>query len=126
MAKGLWGLIVGRDGGCVAPLADPTAGVCRDAHGFERPRVLVGILTVDHVRGQPPIGQLEVEPEGGYGSRAPSDPDHLVALCMEHHFTGRAAWATAHRPLLRAYLRFVNAGLSPAESGRRAAAEMAA
>ena len=71
--------VLERDKGCVAPQIDTNAGDCR------------GRLTLDHVKDQPMMGK-----------RAPSDPQHLVTLCIRHHLDG---WATSHRPLLRAYLR---------------------
>ncbi len=81
--------VMHRDAGCVAA----TLG---------EPSRCSGRLTLDHVRGQPAIGSLEVNNEGGYGRRAPSDAAHLVTLCWHHHLDG---WATSHRPELRDYLR---------------------
>ena len=53
-----------------------------------------GQLTLDHVREFAMMGK-----------RAPSDLKHLVVLCWHHHLNG---WATAHRELLREYLKSVN------------------
>ncbi len=71
--------VLARDAGCVAvALGEPPAD-CG------------GRLTLDHVKSQPMMGK-----------RAPSDEQHLVALCERHHlWTG---WATSHRPALREYL----------------------
>lgn len=51
---------------------------------------------MDHVRDQPRMGK-----------KAPDDENHLVTLCAGHHLETRAGriWATANRPLLRAYLK---------------------
>ena len=76
--------VLQRDAGCVAVRLG------------ESPTACGGRLTLDHVKDQPRMGK-----------RAPSDPEHLVALCENHHlWTG---WATSHRPELRAYLREVAA-----------------
>lgn len=78
----LWATVTARDGGCVAPGLDPECGPCR------------GRLTVDHVKTELRMGR-----------RAPSDAAHLATVCWHHHLDG---WATAHRPLLRDYLREAN------------------
>lgn len=96
--------ILGRDGGCVALRLDQFAGPCRDrwGRGFRRTdSLLFQDLTIDHVRGQPPVGTLAKTNEGGFGKRPPDDPQHLVTLCWHHHLNG---WATGHRRLLREYL----------------------
>lgn len=93
--------VLRRDQGCVAPRLDPELDECRGRWG-ERVVVLrstsamadlvdPSALTLDHVRDHAMIGK-----------RAPSDEQHLVTLCWHHHLDG---WATAHRDLLRAYLR---------------------
>jgi hypothetical protein len=74
-------LVLTRDGGCLAFRLDPGADECR------------GRLTLDHVKDQPRMGK-----------RAPSDPSHLATICEHHHLDG---WATAHRSMLREYLRTV-------------------
>ena len=75
--------VLRRDQGCVAvALGEP-------------PYTCGGRLTLDHVKDQPRMGK-----------RAPSDPAHLVSLCLTHHMEG---WATSHRPALRVYLAQVNA-----------------
>jgi hypothetical protein len=76
--------VMKRDKSCLAPVLDPSqSGKCW------------GGWSLDHVKDYPRMGK-----------RAPSDPGHLVVLCMNHHvWTG---WATGHRPLLREYLRMVN------------------
>ena len=67
--------------GCAAAFLDPlTSGPC------------LGPLTLDHVKDQPMMGK-----------RAPSDPQHLVTICLSHHV--ETGWATSHRPLLRTYLK---------------------
>ena len=73
--------VLERDHGCVAVTLGAEMGDCR------------GRLTLDHVKSQPMMGK-----------RAPSDPQHLVAVCEHHHLDG---WATSHRPELREYLRGV-------------------
>lgn len=74
--------VLTRDAGCVAVALGESPADCR------------GRLTLDHVKDQPRMGK-----------RAPSDPQHLVAICENHHlWTG---WATSHRPELREYLRRV-------------------
>jgi hypothetical protein len=88
MPPGVWEQVVARDGGCVARLVDPDAGLCSDEYGNLRYR-----LEVDHVR--PAAGAATI-----------SDPRWLVTLCPWHHraSVGGRIWATSHRPLLRAYL----------------------
>lgn len=81
--------VLRRDGGCVAPRLDPDAGRC------------YGRLTLDHIRDQPMMGK-----------RAPSDPAHLATVCEAHSEGGMRAgmqWNTAHRAMLREYLRRVTA-----------------
>lgn len=72
--------------GCVAVfLAPATSGPCW------------GKLTLDHIKDEPRMGK-----------RAKSDPAHLVSLCEGHTENGMRAgfqWNTAHRPLLRWYLK---------------------
>ena len=73
-----------RDGVCVAPLLDRDAGPCSST------------IELAHVHDEPTAAR-----------RAPSDPAHLVTLCAWHHRGSKAGhvWATANRPLLRAYLK---------------------
>jgi hypothetical protein len=82
-------LVLKRDGGCVAPRLQPwsQSGKCW------------GALSLDHVKDHARMGK-----------RAPSDPGHLVTICMGHHVW--TDWATSHRPLLREYLRAYREGLS--------------
>jgi hypothetical protein len=76
--------VLRRDAGCVAVTLGADPAGCG------------GRLTLDHVREHAAMG----------GRRAPSDAEHLVSLCEQHHlWTG---WATSHRPELRAYLRRVS------------------
>ena len=66
---------------CIAPIVDSTQlGRCS------------GRSTLDHVH----------EAYGMMGRRAPSDEEHLVALCERHHLW--SGWATSHKPALREYL----------------------
>lgn len=81
--------VFARDGGCVAPLIDPSSGPCRDRWGHERPRTLRSAMEFDHVRPEP----------GGF--KPPFDPKFLVTTCAGHHHGG---WSTSHRPELREYL----------------------
>jgi len=82
-------LVLTRDRGCVAPRLGAEDGCS-------------GRWTLDHVKDQPRMGK-----------RAPSDPEHLVALCWHHHLDG---WATSHRPELREYLRQVSPRLDSLEA----------
>lgn len=78
---------------CVARRLDPNAGVCKNKWNdaiITSGRYPTSALTLDHVKDQPRLGK-----------RAPSDVRHLATLCWHHHLNG---WATANRPLLRAYL----------------------
>lgn len=69
--------------GCAAAFLDPLkSGPCS------------GPLTLDHVKDQPMMGK-----------RAPSDQQHLVTICLDHHVGN--GWATSNRPLLRQYLRSI-------------------
>lgn len=86
----LWSHVIQRDGGCMAPLLDPAADLCRTLAGDIRSRNWVGFLTVDHVKDAAMMGK-----------RAPSDAAHLVCLCIHHNDNG---WASAHRAEERAYL----------------------
>jgi hypothetical protein len=73
--------LIATRAGCIAVVLDPsTSGPCS------------GPLTLDHVKDAPRMGK-----------RAPSDPEHLVTICLGHHVETR--WATSHRPLLRWYLK---------------------
>ena len=85
----VYDLVMRRDYGCVAPRLDPDAGPCSGMGGSL-------MLELDHVHDEPTAGR-----------RAPSDPAHLVVLCAFHHRGSKAGhvWATANRPLLRAYLK---------------------
>lgn len=88
--------VLARDGGrCVAPRLDRQAGRC------------AGPTHVHHVRGNPPIGQLEITQEGGFGKRPPADLGHCVAVCELHH----VRWAPKNDNwlLLVDYLRTVPA-----------------
>jgi len=81
-----WRQVTTIDGGCVAPLIDPTVDPCR------------GRLTVDHVKDRPHVGDPIVKRKR---RRAPSDLEHLATVCVHHHLDG---WATSHRPDLRTYI----------------------
>lgn len=77
--------VLSRDAGCVAVILGAHPSTCK------------GRLTLDHVRDHAAMG----------APRAPSDEQHLVALCEEHHLW--SGWATSHKPELREYLRRVAA-----------------
>jgi hypothetical protein len=93
--------VIIRDGGCVAPKLDPTAGPCYDRWGSVLS--MVYDVEVDYVR-------LE-----SHGKRHELASDH-VAVCAGHHRgTGPSRgyqWATAHRRLLREYLETVRSDRS--------------
>ena len=80
MTPDVYEAVMERDGGCRARYLDPKAGPCE------------GRLTLDHVQ----------DGYGRMGRRAPSDPAHLVVLCLRHGVQG---WELSHKPLLREYLR---------------------
>ena len=93
----VYGYVVARDGfWCVAPSLD-AEDPCADRWGnllrYSDGHWTSDGLTLDHVRDEPMIGK-----------RAPSDARHLVLLCWHHHLNG---WATANRPILRAYIKRV-------------------
>lgn len=77
--------VLERDGGCLAVRI-----------GGQDPASCAGPLTLDHVKDAPRMGR-----------RAPSDAAHLATVCRGHHID--SGWATANRPLLRAYLARVTA-----------------
>jgi hypothetical protein len=77
--------VLQRDGGCLAVIL-----------GGQDPASCAGPLQLDHVKDAPRMGV-----------RAPSDPAHLATVCRGHHID--TGWATANRPLLRKYLRGVEA-----------------
>lgn len=58
-----------RDGACVAWLLD-RAHVCRDAYGTPHDPRRLAVLSIEHVKDELRMGK-----------RAPSDLEHLVALC---------------------------------------------
>lgn len=95
--------VIARDRRCMAGPLDPRSGLCYDKWGREvfPWATMFNGLEVDRVRDRPTMGKA---PEHG-------DPDHMVALCPGHHRgTGPQngyIWATANRPLLRAYLERV-------------------
>lgn len=75
--------VLQRDGGCLAVLI-----------GHQDPATCQGPLQLDHVKDAPRMGR-----------RAASDARHLATVCRGHHID--TGWATANRPLLRAYLEGV-------------------
>lgn len=76
------------------------AHICRDWGGSPHPPDQLRSLECDHIREAPTMG---LEP--------PSKPEHLVAICRYAHQS--SGWATANRPLLRAYLALVMTGVRP-------------
>lgn len=80
-----------RDGGCMAPILDPTVGPCRDIWGAEVRRDARWALTVEHCHD-------------GYGKaakRAKSDRFHTLLLCRFH---GVQNWELVHKDEERDYL----------------------
>lgn len=75
----------------------PRARAC--VASFLDPSPCQGRLTLDHIKTEPRMGL-----------RAPSLAANLVTLCeghTENGMRGGRVWNTAHRPLLRDYLREV-------------------
>ena len=68
--------------------------VCRDAWGNEHEPYDLDMLTLEHVKD-----------ELAMGKRAPSDPQHLVALCAHANI---GVPSKAQRAMLRQYLREVS------------------
>jgi hypothetical protein len=86
--------ILGRDGACVLWKLDPTH-VCHDAWGQEHDATAVWMLSLEHVKDEPRMGV-----------RAPSDPQHLVAMCYGSNLD---VPSKAQRQAIREYLRAVAA-----------------
>jgi len=86
--------VLRRDGECVLAKLDPEHYVCRDAWGNRHDPYDRDKLTLEHVKD-----------ELAMGKRAPSDPQHLVALCAHANI---GVPSKAQRALLRQYLREVN------------------
>ena len=102
--EGLFGELLGRDGGCVAPGVMRSAAYVAEAESAAaaagirvewRGHPCSGRLTVEHVRDAAAMG----------ARRAPSDRRHCVLLCEWHHL--RSGWATSHKAELRTYLESV-------------------
>lgn len=89
--------VLTRDRQCVLAKMDP-AHVCRDIFGNVHRSDDLGRLTLEHVKTELRMGR-----------RAPSDLEHLIALCG---FANNAVPSKAQRQAFRAYLLQVNA---PAE-----------
>ena len=87
----LFAALLTRDGGCLAPRLDATAGLCRDRWGRPVAWNAEHALTVEHVH--PGYGLM--------GIRAPSALGSCVLLCAGH---GVQSWELAHKGLLRDYL----------------------
>lgn len=62
--------VLRRDGRCVAAILEPMHHECRDMWGTPHRPDSLWKLTLEHVKD-----------ELRAGKRAPSDPEHLVALC---------------------------------------------
>jgi hypothetical protein len=84
-----------RDGGCIVPLVDPVADVCKTRDG----RVLTGR---GRLTGYLEWAHVPEANDNALGDRAPSDRRHGVALCQHHHHNG---WENARgRELERKHL----------------------
>jgi hypothetical protein len=105
--------VIAMDGQCVTILLDPFAGVCHDRFGNPHVSWDRHLLTVDHVKDAPMMGDSEDR----------DDVTKCVALCYHHHLNG---WATANRPLLRLYLKYRTLGMEPVAAARAARLEAAA
>lgn len=101
--------VLALDRECVAVLLGAT-DVCRDRWGTPHVSWEASRLTVDHVKAAPMMGQSEDR----------DDRTQAVSLCWHHHLDG---WATASRPLLRAYLR-LRQSHHPVEAARLAREEV--
>jgi hypothetical protein len=90
----VYGHVMRRDGGCMAPSLDPRAGQCRDRWGSPASPSDIRALTLQHV-------WLDYSVKA---KRAPSHPENLLVLCWFHHEGG---WATSHvhLELQRDYLK---------------------
>jgi hypothetical protein len=86
-----------RDGGCIAPLVDDTAGQCRTRWGEVRPRD----WGITHPRNRAVFFTLDHVPRQ-LGATRISRPRWMVTLCWGHGVISH--WETAHRQLERDYL----------------------
>ena len=86
--------VLRRDVGCVLATLDPQHHVCRDAWGNPHLPFDLSKLTLEHVKDELMMGK-----------RAPSDPQHLVALCAHANI---GVPSKAQRAMLRQYLREVS------------------
>jgi len=86
--------VLRRDQMCVLAFLDESHTYCRDAWGNEHPADDLSKLSLEHVKD-----------ELAMGKRAPSDPQHLVALCAHANI---GVPSKAQRALLRQYLREVS------------------
>lgn len=84
--------VLDRDRECVLVKRDPMH-ICKDQWGRWHPANAVDRLSLEHVKDQPRMGV-----------RAPSDPQHLVALC---HAANLAVPSKAERAWMRLYLELV-------------------
>ena len=79
-----------RDGRCLLSRIEPDH-ICRDRWGNPHPSTDLYRLTLEHVKDQPRMGR-----------RAPSDPQHMVALCWSANV---GVPSKEQRAAFRAYLR---------------------
>lgn len=84
--------VMSRDGECVLAKRD-SSHVCHRM-GFPHPASSVRLLTVEHVKDAPMMGR-----------RAPSDRQHMVAMCFDANV---AVPSREVRAWLREYLAKVN------------------
>lgn len=85
--------ILRRDQRCFLAKIEPDH-ICFDIWGHEHRSDDLDRLSLEHVKD-----------EGMMGKRAPSDPQHLIALCHRANFE---VPSRVHRTAMRAYLRAVN------------------
>ena len=83
-----------RDRACLLSKLEPDH-LCRDAWGNPHAAGDLARLSVEHVKSEPMMGK-----------RAPSDPGHLVALCVAANV---GVPSKSQREAFRAYLRAVTA-----------------
>jgi len=86
--------VLRRDQMCVLAKTRYPGHICRTAWGYQHRPTDLDLLTMEHVKDDLAMGK-----------RAPSDPQHLVALCAHANI---GVPSKAQRAMLRQYLREVS------------------